>query len=70
MADGHLSDLRAEARYRRERFDLYKQKLYASGPLNLRRLRELRWAKEFAEGRLRRAESNQDDKPASGSKPG
>ena len=39
-----LEDLRAEARYRRERYDLYKAKMYGGRPTSPARLRELKRA--------------------------
>jgi len=36
-----IDDLRAEARYRRERLDLYRAKMYGQRPTTLTRLREL-----------------------------
>lgn len=58
MTEPDLIDLRAEARYQRERYDLYKAKVYAGRPTRPARLRELKAACESAERRLRRAESN------------
>ncbi|MGZ4269297.1 MAG: hypothetical protein ACXVFN_17320 [Solirubrobacteraceae bacterium] len=51
-----LEELRAEARYRRERLDLYKAKMYGPRPTSGARLRELERAHEAAESRLREAE--------------
>ena len=51
-----IEDLRAEARYHRERFDLYRAKVYSLRPTSLSRLRELERAHLSAEARLRRAE--------------
>jgi hypothetical protein len=36
-----IEDLRIEARYRRERYDLYRAKMYGRRPTTLARLREL-----------------------------
>lgn len=53
----------AEARYHRERYDLYRAKMYGPKPTSESRLRELQRACESAESRLataraaRRAES-------------
>ncbi len=52
----HLEMLRAEARYLRERRDLYRAKVYGPRPSSLARLRELERQYELAESRLRRAE--------------
>jgi hypothetical protein len=51
-----IDDLRAEARYHRERYDLYRAKMYAQRPTTMARLRELERAHRGAEARLRRAE--------------
>jgi predicted alternative tryptophan synthase beta-subunit len=46
----------AEARYARERYDLYKARVYGGGrPTSLERLRELERICEQAEARLRHA---------------
>lgn len=52
---GRLEDLAAEARYARERADLYRAKTYGSRPTSPARMRELERAAEAAEERLRRA---------------
>ncbi len=52
----HLEDLRAEARYHRERYDLYRAKMYGLRPTSMTRLRELERAYVAAEARLRHAE--------------
>jgi hypothetical protein len=51
-----LEELRAEARYRRERYDLYRAKMYGGGPATMARLRELERAHRGAEARFRRAQ--------------
>jgi hypothetical protein len=51
-----IEDLRAEARYHRERYDLYRAKMYGLRPTTMGRLRELERAHQGAESRLRRAE--------------
>jgi hypothetical protein len=51
-----IEDLQAEARYRRERYDLYRAKMYGQRPTTMGRLRELKRAHEDAEARLRRAQ--------------
>jgi hypothetical protein len=57
MADGpQLEELQAEARYHRERYDLYRAKMYALRPTTTARLRELERAHVSADARLRRAE--------------
>ena len=51
-----IEELRAQARYARERHDLYKAKVYGSRPTSESRLRELERIREGAEARLRAAE--------------
>jgi hypothetical protein len=51
-----IEDLRAEARYHRERYDLYRAKMYGQRPTSMSRLRELERTHQDAEARLRRAE--------------
>ena len=43
-----LEDLRAEARYARERYDLYRAKMYGLRPTTITRLRELERMHEAA----------------------
>ena len=50
-----IEELRAEARYARDRFDLYRAKMYGLRPTTLARLRELERMREGADARLRRA---------------
>jgi hypothetical protein len=52
-----LEDLRIEARYWRERYDLYRAKAYGPRPTTPARLRELERTSQGAEARLRRAEA-------------
>ena len=49
-------DLRAEARYYRERLELYRAKTYSGRPTSPARLRELERAYAGAKARLHRAE--------------
>ena len=58
MIDGRtrIDELRAEARYRRERYDLYRAKVYGPRPTTMSRLRELERARQGADTRLRLAE--------------
>lgn len=56
-----IEALRTEARYHRERYDLYRAKMYAQRPSTMGRLKELERAHQLAEARLRRAE--QDESP-------
>jgi len=59
MPTDHLDDLRAKARYGRERYQLYKAKAYGQQPTSPARLRELQRASEQAEERLRFAEARE-----------
>jgi hypothetical protein len=52
-----IENLRAEALYHRERYDLYRARVYGPRPTSSARLRELQRACELAERRLRRAQS-------------
>jgi hypothetical protein len=54
-----IEDLRAEARYARERYDLYRAKMYGLRPTTITRLRELERMHEGADARLRRAQQEQ-----------
>jgi len=57
MSDSrHIEGLVAEARYARQRYDLYKAKMYGLRPTTLTRLRELERMREGADARLRRAQ--------------
>jgi len=56
-----IEDLRAEARFARERYDLYRAKVYSGRSTSPARLRELQRASEGAQARLeaaRRAEKS------------
>jgi hypothetical protein len=55
-----LDELRAEARYHRERRDLYRAKAYGPRATSPLRLRELERACVFAEARLRRAQQEHE----------
>ena len=63
MAPGpdRIEDLEAEARYARERYELYRAKVYGPRPTSMARLRELERAHEGAEARLRRARDRARD---------
>lgn len=52
----HLADLRADARYARERYDLYRAKVYGPRATSMTRLRELERAHQAADARLLHAE--------------
>lgn len=55
-----VEELRAEARYRRERRDLYRAKVYGSRATSRFRLNDLERACALAEARLRRAQQEQE----------
>jgi hypothetical protein len=55
-----LDDLRAEARYARERFQLYKAKAYGGRLTSPARLRELQRISEAAEARVQAAQAEQE----------
>jgi len=59
VSTGHLDDLRAQAQYARQRYDLYKAKAYGQRPTSSAHLRELERACEGAEARLRAAEAEE-----------
>ena len=69
MSTGRLEDLRAEARYARERYDLYKARAYGQRPTSESRMRELQRACEQAEARLRAAEAERRSGPSAGAGP-
>jgi hypothetical protein len=52
-----LEDLRDEARYRRERLELYRARLYGGRAASMSKLRELERSSDGAAARLRAAES-------------
>jgi hypothetical protein len=56
-ARNELERLRDEARYRRERLDLYRARLYGGRAVSEGKLRELQRASDGAAARLRRAEA-------------
>ena len=57
MASSDLENLHAEARHARDRFQLYRARLYGSRAVSLTRLRDLERAYEAAEARLRHAQA-------------
>lgn len=60
MPSDLMEQLLAEARYARERYDLYKARVYGgSRPTSVARLRELERASEHAENRLRHARTGE-----------
>ena len=58
-----LERLRAEARYRRDRFRIYRAKVSGGRAASLTKLRELERASEGAAARLRKAESETPPTP-------
>ena len=54
-----LEELRGEARYRRERLELFRAKMYGGRAHNASRLSEYERAYDGASARLRRAEGKQ-----------
>ena len=59
MPTDHLDDLRTQAQYARERYQLYKARTLGQRPTSSQRLRELQRAYEQAEARLRFAEAEE-----------
>ena len=55
-----LEELRIDARYQRERRDLYRAKMHGPRPTSPVRLRELERASALSESRLRRAEQEHE----------
>jgi hypothetical protein len=51
-----IEELRAEARYARERYQLYRAKMYGLRPTTITRFRELERIWHGAEARVRRAQ--------------
>ena len=56
MADRHLEELEAEARYQRERLALYRARAYGSQDTSEARMRKLQQASDHADERLRAAQ--------------
>lgn len=59
MSGAHLDELRAQARYARQRYQLYKARDYSQRPTSPKRMRELEQASEGAEARLRAAQAEE-----------
>ena len=55
-ASRRIEELRAEARYARERYDIYRAKMYGLRPTTMTRFRELEQIHQGADARLRRAQ--------------
>ena len=64
--DRALEQLTAEARYHRQRYDLYRAKMYGPRPTSQTRLRELQRACQGAETRLAAAKAAQEARSTSG----
>jgi hypothetical protein len=64
-----IEALLAEARYARQRYDLYKAKMYGLRPTTLTRLRELERMHEGADARLRRAQEERPQTAEAGQPP-
>lgn len=58
--DARLVELEAEARYARERYQLYKAKAYGARPTSPGRLRELERTSMLATRRLDRARADEE----------
>lgn len=54
--DAHLAELRRAARYRHERLEIYRAKVYGPRPTSAAKLEELEREYELAASSLRRAE--------------
>jgi hypothetical protein len=54
-----LGELEAEARYARERYQLYRARAYGPRPTSAGRLRELERTSKLADNRLDRAKADQ-----------
>ena len=59
MSTRHMDDLRVQARHARERYDLYKAKVYGPRPTSPARMRELQRECERAEASLRAAQTEE-----------
>jgi hypothetical protein len=59
-----LEELRIDARYHRERRDLYRAKMYGGRPASVGRLKQLERACVLSEARLRRAEQERESETA------
>ncbi|HXD54793.1 MAG TPA: hypothetical protein VN618_08575 [Solirubrobacteraceae bacterium] len=64
MPIDRLDDLRTQARYARERYELYRAKSFGERPTSEERMRELQRACEKAEERLRFAEAEERERSA------
>ena len=64
VAAGGLEYLAAEARYHRQRYDLYRAKIYGGRPTSETRLRELQRLCESAEARYGAAKAARAQAPS------
>jgi hypothetical protein len=64
MSTEHLDDLRSQAKYARERYQLYKAKSFGARLTSPARLRELQSTYEQAEARVSAAETEEQRAPA------
>ena len=55
-AQHHLDELKADARYHRERRDRYRAKMYGPRPASLVHMKELERVCDLSESRLRRTQ--------------
>lgn len=69
MPTDPLEDLRTQAQYARERYQLYKAKTYGPRPTSSARLRELQQTHQQAEERLSFAEAEDARAPGAGEGP-
>ena len=70
MPTRRLDDLQAQAQHARQRYQLYKARVYGQRAISLARLRELQRAWEQAQARLHAAEAQwRSAHPADGSPP-
>ena len=63
-ASRRIEVLEAEARYARERYELYRAKMYGQRPTTMSRLEELERIHQGAEARLRAAKLERTAPPA------
>lgn len=61
--DARMEELRARARFDRQRFDLYRARAYGLRPVDPARLRELERAADASAARLAYAEAVSRDDP-------
>ena len=62
MPSDHIDDLRAQAEYSRQRFELYKAKAYGLRPTSPVRMRELERTWQQAHTRLLAAEAEERER--------